>query len=172
MNHWLLEQMAMYSAYHRDFRNRITHFVGVPMIIFSIFLVLSLIRFDEAGGEPITAAMVLLIPLLALYTSAVLLLGLVSAAFLLPMLWSAEVMARQDVQSAMIVAGVCFVGGWVIQLIGHMFEGRKPALTDNILQVFMAPGFLVAELLFAFGLLSDLKAELGTRSLKYDHVPG
>lgn len=168
MKPWLLEQMAMYTAYHRDARNRATHFIGVPMIIFSIFLALSLIRFGESTGEPITAAMILLIPLLALYASAVPLLGIVSAAFLLPMLWGAEVLARQGAQGIWVTIGVCFVGGWIIQLIGHRFEGRKPALADNLLQVFMAPGFLVAELLFGLGLLKDLRNDLATRSIKYD----
>lgn len=170
MTHWLLEQMAMYSAYHRDGRNRATHFIGVPMIIFSIFLVLSLVRFGDIEQEPLTAAMVLLLPLLALYSTAVPLLGIVSALFLLPMLWWAEVIAREARETIWIIAGICFVGGWIIQLIGHRYEGRKPALTDNILQVFMAPGFLVAELLFALGLLSDLKTDLETRSVKYDPI--
>lgn len=171
MKPWLLEQMAMYTAYHRDARNRASHFVGVPMITFSIFIMLSFVRFGEPDQEPITAAMLFVIPLLALYASAVPVLGLVSAVFLLPLLWGAERVTQQDPQTIWIISGVCFVGGWIIQLIGHMFEGRKPALTDNILQVFMAPGFLVAEVLFAVGLLSELKADLTTRSVKYDSVP-
>lgn len=168
MKSWLLEQMAMYTAYHRDPRNRATHFVGVPMIVFSIFLALSVVRFAESSGEPVTGAMVLLIPLLALYAAAVPLLGVVSAVFLLPMLWAAETMAREGREALWLTAGVCFVGGWIIQLVGHRFEGRKPALVDNLMQVFMAPGFLVAELLFAFGLLKDLKGDLESRSKKYD----
>lgn len=171
MKPWLLEQMAMYTAYHRDARNRASHFVGVPMITFSIFIVLSFLRFGDPDQEPITAAMILVIPLLVLYASAEPLLGLVSAVFLLPMLWAAERVVQQDAQTIGFIAGVCFVGGWIIQLIGHLFEGRKPALTDNILQVFMAPGFLVAEMLFAVGVLSELKADLATRSTKYDPVP-
>lgn len=170
MKPWLLEQMAMYTAYHRDPRNRASHFVGVPMITFSVFIALSFVRFGGSDQEPITAAMLLLIPLLALYASAAPLLGLLSAVFLLPMLWAAERVAQQDVQTIWFVAGICFVGGWIIQLIGHMYEGRKPALTDNVLQVFMAPGFLVAEVLFAVRLLPDLRADLAKRSTKYDRA--
>jgi NADH-quinone oxidoreductase subunit M len=33
MNTFFLEQMAMYSAYHRHPRNRATHFIGIPMIV-------------------------------------------------------------------------------------------------------------------------------------------
>src|SRR4029078_11998144 len=44
-----------------------------------------------------------------------------------------------------------FVGGWIIQLVGHAFEGRKPALADNLFQIFIAPIFLCAEIFFALG---------------------
>ncbi|MEQ9448719.1 MAG: DUF962 domain-containing protein, partial [Rhodospirillaceae bacterium] len=62
---------------------------------------------------------------------------------------------------------VCFVVGWIIQFIGHVFEGRRPALTVNILQVFMAPPFLIAESLFALGLQRSLERRVQERAGKY-----
>ena len=50
-----------------------------------------------------------------------------------------------------------FVGGWIFQLLGHAIEGRRPALADNLLQIFNAPLFLTVELLFLFGLRQDLR---------------
>jgi len=44
----------------------------------------------------------------------------------------------------------------VIQLVGHYFEGRRPALVDNLLQSLMAPLFLIAEVLFHFGFRKEL----------------
>ena len=38
------QNLTQYAAYHRDRRNIATHFVGVPMIVFSIVLALSLIH--------------------------------------------------------------------------------------------------------------------------------
>ena len=38
-----------------------------------------------------------------------------------------------------------FVGGWVLQFLGHHYEGKRPALLDNIFQGFIGPMFLVAE---------------------------
>jgi uncharacterized membrane protein YGL010W len=52
--------------------------------------------------------------------------------------------------------GILFVGGWIIQLVGHAFEGRKPALADNLLQIFIAPVFLVAEIAFMLGLRKNV----------------
>ena len=51
---------------------------------------------------------------------------------------------------------VTFVRGWIVQFAGHCFEGRKPALTDNLFQVFVAPVFLMAKLFFAIGLKPEL----------------
>jgi uncharacterized membrane protein YGL010W len=49
-----------------------------------------------------------------------------------------------------------FVGGWILQLIGHWFEGKRPALVDNIWQIFVAPLFLMVEALAPLGFKRDL----------------
>src|SRR5689334_7222215 len=53
----LEEQMSVYAAYHQDGRNKATHFVGVPVIVLSMFIPLAWLRV-ELGGVTITAAMV------------------------------------------------------------------------------------------------------------------
>ncbi len=40
-----------------------------------------------------------------------------------------------------------FIGGWIIQFIGHGFEGKKPAFLDNIMQILSAPLFVTHEIL-------------------------
>jgi uncharacterized membrane protein YGL010W len=50
-----------------------------------------------------------------------------------------------------------FVLGWTIQLVGHAIEGKRPALADNLLQVFNAPLFLTVEALGRFGFRKDLR---------------
>lgn len=37
----LVDQLSQYADYHRDGRNILTHFVGVPMILFAVVIVLS-----------------------------------------------------------------------------------------------------------------------------------
>lgn len=51
------------------------------------------------------------------------------------------------------------VVSWIAQFIGHgAFEGRAPALLDNLVQaVFLAPLFVWLELLFAFGYRPELQ---------------
>ncbi|KAI7113048.1 hypothetical protein KC352_g35148, partial [Hortaea werneckii] len=54
------------------------------------------------------------------------------------------------------------VFSWIAQFIGHgIFEGRAPALLDNLVQaLFLAPFFVWLEILFAFGYRPELKARL------------
>jgi uncharacterized membrane protein YGL010W len=51
---------------------------------------------------------------------------------------------------------------WVAQFIGHgKFEGRKPALMDNLVQaLFLAPMFVWYEVLFTLGFYGGLKKEV------------
>ncbi|TDQ39898.1 uncharacterized protein DUF962 [Thiopseudomonas denitrificans] len=37
----LEQQLAGYAAYHRDRRNILTHFVGIPMIVLAVAILLS-----------------------------------------------------------------------------------------------------------------------------------
>jgi uncharacterized membrane protein YGL010W len=52
----LEQQMAFYAAYHRDWRNKLTHFIGVPLIVFGVMLVLSWVRV-RLGPVEVTPAM-------------------------------------------------------------------------------------------------------------------
>lgn len=48
---------------------------------------------------------------------------------------------------------------WIAQFIGHgAFEGRAPALLDNLVQAFvLAPFFVFMEFLFKFGYRPELQ---------------
>ena len=153
-------QLATYASYHRDARNRATHFIGIPAILFSILLPLALVRF---GG--VSAAMIVAAVALAGWIALDRTVGLAMAVVLLPMLIVAEWIARSaDRTTAWILFALFFVGGWAFQLVGHAWEGRRPALADNLFQAFIGPMFLMAEVLMAMGLKQDLKAAVDKAS--------
>lgn len=54
------------------------------------------------------------------------------------------------------------IASWILQFIGHgKFEGRAPALLDNLFQaIFLAPLFVWLELLFAFGYRQELQGRV------------
>lgn len=60
------------------------------------------------------------------------------------------------------------VTSWVAQFIGHAaFEGRAPALLDNLVQaIFLAPFFVWMEILFSLGYRPELKARLESAVVK------
>ncbi len=154
--------MASYAAYHQDHRNKLTHFVGVPLIVLSVFIALAYARFT-AFGLPLSAAVVFYAVMIMVYLALDVTFGLTLAAVTLPMVWGAgEISLMAPVQGLGWALGL-FVVGWAFQLLGHKFEGNKPALVDNLLQIFMAPLFLAAEAFFAAGLKPALAAEVARR---------
>lgn len=52
------------------------------------------------------------------------------------------------------------IASWLLQFVGHgIFEGRAPALLDNLVQaLLLAPLFVWMEILFFFGYRPELKA--------------
>jgi uncharacterized membrane protein YGL010W len=152
----LEEQMAVYAAYHRDARNRATHFVGVPVIILSLFIPLAWLRF-EVGGVALSAAMLIGAALILYYLVLDVPLGLVMLAVFVVLGWIGDRIAALGAMQGWAWFAVLFVGGWILQLVGHVYEGRRPALADNLFQIFVAPIFLAAEVFFALGYKRELR---------------
>ena len=159
----LEEQMAFYAAYHQDVRNKATHFVGVPAIMLSLFIPLAWLRLD-VGGVAISAAMLFAAVVLVYYFLLDVPLALAMLVVSAVLVWMGDLIASQGTAQGWVWFGALFVGGWILQLVGHVFEGRKPALTDNLFQIFVAPIFLCAELFFALGYKPKLHAELQERA--------
>ncbi len=57
-----------------------------------------------------------------------------------------------------------FVVGWIIQFVGHYYEGRKPAFVDDLSGLIVGPLFVVAELAFLLGLRKALKQAIEARA--------
>jgi len=159
----LEDQMSIYAAYHQDGRNKATHFIGVPVIVLSLFIPLAWLRID-VGGITVTAAMVFAGVVLLYYFMLDVPLALAMLVTNALLLWLAQTIADQGTLQGWIWFAVLFVGGWILQLVGHVFEGRKPALADNLFQIFIAPLFLAAEVFFALGYKPALHAAVQERA--------
>lgn len=155
-------QLGAYASVHRDWRNKATHFVGIPVIVFSLLLVLSLWRFELAGREW-TASLTLAIAAVLGWIALDLGIGIIMAVVMAIAWYAAEALTGalgtpSAVWSAFLAL---FVGGWVLQFLGHHYEGKRPALLDNVFQGFIGPMFLVAETFVVMGQRSDLAASMG-----------
>jgi uncharacterized membrane protein YGL010W len=160
----LKEQMESYGAYHKDPRNKLTHLFGVPLVTFSLLLFLSWFRLVLTPTLPITVATFFFIAVCIYYMRLDWQVALLQAPFNLVLLWLADWAARLQPGVSVTVFVVAFVAGWIIQLVGHAIEGRRPALADNLLQVFNAPLFLTVELLALLGVRRDLYEPVVPRS--------
>ena len=167
MHEYFVEQMAMYSAYHRDFRNRLTHFVGVPSIAFALLVPMAWGGLVEVGGYTVSFATVFAAGVMVFWIVSDPPLGVATTVFYLPFLAVADWVGGMDRSIGWTVFAIFFVGGWVFQLVGHGFEGRKPALLDNLVQIFVAPVFLMSEIWFALGLRQELRAAVADRAPRY-----
>ncbi len=155
------EQMATYAAYHQDARNKATHFVGVPVIVLSLFIPLAWLRFGDVSVATVLAA-----ALVVYYVILDVPLGLAMLVVFAVLAWIGERIAMMGVAAGWTLFAALFIGGWVLQLIGHVFEGRKPALADNLFQIFVAPIFLAAEVFFALGYKPGLHSAVQERALR------
>jgi uncharacterized membrane protein YGL010W len=151
----LERQMSFYIRYHRDPRNKMTHLVGVPLIIFSLFIPMSWPGVDIAGMR-VTLAHLFLAVVLAYYFMLDVGLALALAVVSGALLYAGQQVAGLGHGVGWAAFGAAFVLGWFLQLLGHWFEGKRPALVDNFWQIFVAPVFLMVEVFAMLGFKRDL----------------
>ena len=101
-----------------------------------------------------------------LYTTLYILLEPVAGAILAPLLLASTAYANHLTSvygpEANYWAFGVHAASWIAQFVGHgVFEGRAPALLDNLVQaVFLAPLFVWLEVLFLMGYRPELKGRL------------
>ena len=159
----LVDHLSQYAAYHRDRRNIATHFVGIPLIVLAVVVLLARPSFEVAGW-PVSAATVATITATFYYLRLDLRLGAVMGALLLVCLWLANASAVLSTGAWAAVGLGLFVAGWIIQFVGHIFEGRKPAFVDDITGLIIGPLFVVTEAGFLMGLRPELEAQIEQRA--------
>lgn len=157
-----LDQLSKYAEYHRDRRNIATHLVGVPMIVFAVVTLLSRPGF-EVAGLPLTPAWITLLIAGLYYLLLDAALGVTLVAIIAAMTWGGGQIAAMST-SVWLSTGIgMFVIGWIIQFVGHYYEGRKPAFVDDILGLVIGPLFVWAEVVFSLGMRQGLQKDIEAR---------
>jgi uncharacterized membrane protein YGL010W len=157
-----------YGAYHRDPTNVAIHIACVPVIMATAFIfgtntpALSTPSFLTSLGLPLNFGTLVAIAYAILY----LILSPNFAGFTLaPLVVASASLANYlitNYDGVNLIAFALHIVSWVAQFIGHgKYEGRKPALLDNLVQaLFLAPLFVWYEVLFSMGLYVGLKKEV------------
>lgn len=164
----LEKQLQFYGAYHHNRVNVAVHIVCVPPILLTAFLLLTntpavpLPSWLSVPNLPLNAGTAAA----ALYSTLYVLMEPVAGAVLAPLLLGATAFANHLTSTygatANYWAGAINIVCWIAQFIGHgKFEGRAPALLDNLVQaIFLAPFFVWFEILFACGYRPELKGRI------------
>ncbi|MDR6540271.1 Mpo1 family 2-hydroxy fatty acid dioxygenase [Acinetobacter bereziniae] len=165
-----LEQLlSQYAAYHLDQKNVLTHFIGIPMIVFSIMCLTARAGVMLSGFE-ITLALVLLILSVIYYLRLDKSLG-----FLMLLIYAiaypfAYKIAQLNMSTWLVISIGSFVVGWVFQFIGHFYEKKKPAFVDDLVGLAIGPLFVLAEFVFLLGFRKDLQTKMLAEARKQRSV--
>ncbi|MBF6986960.1 MULTISPECIES: DUF962 domain-containing protein [Cupriavidus] len=161
----LIEYLANYAAYHRDSRNIVTHFIGIPMIVLAVTTLLARPAMPLGDGSAhLTPAMLVYILSCLFYLRLSLGFGVAMASILALFLYAGAHIAAMPTAAWLATGAGLFVAGWIIQFIGHYYEGRKPAFVDDLVGLLIGPLFLVAETAFALGLARDTRDAMAARA--------
>jgi len=153
--------LKQYAEYHRDRRNILTHFVGVPMIVLGVLVLLSAPRFMVSGLALTPAHGVFAVAAAWYLTRGQFALGLAVTASTAVLLMLAQALSAGSSVTTWLGWGLgLFLLGWLIQFIGHWYEGRKPAFSDDIVGLLVAPMFVVLEALAMLGMFKSLMAQI------------
>jgi uncharacterized membrane protein YGL010W len=159
-----VDLLAQYACYHRDQRNIQTHCIGVPMLVFAIGVLLSVPTMHVAG--------VAFTPAWALFTLAALWYltrGHLGAGLAVTLMVGLLIALAHRVPFGSTASWLAwglgfFFLGTVLQLIGHYYEGRRPAFVDGPVNLLVGPMFVAMELLALAGYFRSLIAEIEQRA--------
>jgi len=157
------QQLSKYASYHRDSRNIATHFVGIPLIVLAIVVLLS------RPGTLLQAwwlspALPAAMAAAAYYLRLDRPLGVMMSVLLGLAVWFGAWSAAQSTAAWLVLGVGGFVVGWVVQFVGHAWEGRKPAFVDDLMGLIIGPLFVAAELIFLLGFRNELRQTVETNA--------
>lgn len=155
-----LEQLlSQYAAYHLDQKNIYTHFIGIPLIVFSIICLTARAGVIISGVE-LTLALGLLLASTLYYLSLDRIFGLIMLLIYALAYPFAYRIAQLDTAVWLSLSIGIFVVGWVFQFVGHFYEKKKPAFMDDVIGLAIGPLFVLAEMVFMLGFRKELEQRM------------
>lgn len=160
----LRSQLFFYKWYHHNTVNVLIHCVCVPQILFTGMVLLWDI---PVFGYNLTS--VLSVFFCAFYIALDIPAGLLASTAIIA---GNTVLYKGIIHPSMYSASLQFGVNWIMQFIGHgVFEKKKPALFDNLIQSFvLAPYFVMFEGLFFLGLYKNLRTQLNADVLEKEKL--
>ena len=160
----LQQQLGTYGLYHRSKRNVLTHFFGIPLIVFAVLCLLARIQIPIDNfiidNLVIDGAQLFVLASVVYYFMLSFSLGFIMAVIFTLLLVGAQPIAAMAFWPWLSIGVGVFVFGWVLQFIGHYYEGKKPAFVDDLIGLIIGPLYVTVELLFLMGFYKTLEDEV------------
>jgi uncharacterized membrane protein YGL010W len=124
---------ADYAENHQTSGNKICHRIGIPMIVFSLLGLLSLVSLGAIGGFRIDLAIALIVVSQLFYLWLEPRLAIVMLAVSAAMYWL-SLFVPWPLHLAL------FILGWILQFVGHSrYEKKMPKFLTNMVHLLVGP---------------------------------
>jgi uncharacterized membrane protein YGL010W len=128
-----------YAAFHATAGNKRCHYLGIPLIVLTLFTLLAQVPLFEVSGFAVTLAEALLLAVSLYYLT-------LDATLAVAMLVASAVLLAAGRQLPVTWALLLFVLGWILQFVGHyVYEKRSPAFFRNLTHLLVGPLWILAK---------------------------
>lgn len=134
-------EIESYAAYHRSRANQLTHAIGIPLILFSLFCGLGWFRFIHTDSY-LSGGTLLFLGLVMLYVRIHWGLGIMFGAWCFPIYLLAQKVSFLAFPMSFLIALSTFLVGWGFQVLGHSMEKNRPAFLTNASHLWRGPLFI------------------------------
>lgn len=153
-----ISKLKMYQEYHTNCWTKVSHFISVPLIIFSLLTLTSWVHILVPHFFDLPLAWILSIAALVYYFMMdITLAAVLTGVFLIFNLIISLAIKNEPSWVSLQVFLYTYILGFILQFVGHFIEKKKPVLLDELRQFPFAPMCLAAEGFFYFGKMQTLK---------------
>ena len=140
VNEWNEE----YAKYHKNKTNKIIHWICIPLIMFSLLGLLSLMTLFTFNSVTISALWFFIIFAIGYYVKLSKSLALGMTIISICFIYFIELINENFLNQKFEIFLSIFIISWIGQFIGHKIEGKKPAFVKDLQFLLIGPLWLLS----------------------------
>jgi len=140
VNEWNEE----YAKYHKNKTNKIIHWICIPLIMFSLLGLLSLMTLFTFNSITISALWFFIIFAIGYYVKLSKSLALGMTIISICFIYFIELINENFLNQKFEIFLSIFIISWIGQFIGHKIEGKKPAFVKDLQFLLIGPLWLLS----------------------------
>ena len=138
-----------YGESHQNKTNKMIHWICVPLIMFSLLGILSLVKFTIpflSSYYCINIAHILILFSIIFYfrLSISITIGMIIYSIINLYIINQFELLYTSKSTLLIIYISIFVGAWIGQFIGHKIEGQKPSFFEDLQFLLIGPAWLLS----------------------------